>query len=105
LGVVYAAGLTQILQTNDRPTKLARALKELGRLVKSLCLLRFIDDESCQHLRHRDAGDVSSAQGGGNVFLRRPQHVASVVRPPDNGLAKMPSPSDDLESSPWLTSG
>jgi TnpA family transposase len=46
LGVVHAAGLTRKLQTNDRPTKLARALQELGRLVKSLYLLRFIDDES-----------------------------------------------------------
>lgn len=46
LGVVHAAGLTRTLQTNDRPTKLARALQELGRLAKSLYLLRFIDDES-----------------------------------------------------------
>ena len=40
------AGRTRVLQTNDRPTRLARALQELGRLVKSLYLLRFIDDES-----------------------------------------------------------
>lgn len=46
LGVVRAAGLTRVLQTNDRPTKLARALQELGRLVKSLYLLRYIDDDS-----------------------------------------------------------
>jgi TnpA family transposase len=45
LGVVRAAGLTRTLQTNDRPTKLARALQELGRMVKTLYLLRFIDDE------------------------------------------------------------
>src|SRR4051794_38829083 len=45
LGVVRAGGLTRTLQTNDRPTKLARALRELGRLVKTLYLLRFIDDE------------------------------------------------------------
>ena len=44
--MVRAAGLTRVLQTNDRPTRLARALQELGRLVKSLYLLRFIDDES-----------------------------------------------------------
>ncbi len=46
LGVVRAAGLTRVLQTNDRPTKLARALQELGRLIKSLYMLRFIDDET-----------------------------------------------------------
>lgn len=45
LGVVRAGGLTRTLQTNDRPTKLARALREPGRLVKTLYLLRFIDDE------------------------------------------------------------
>jgi TnpA family transposase len=45
LGVVRAAGLTRTLQTNDRPTRLARALQELGRLVKSLYLLRYVDDE------------------------------------------------------------
>ena len=32
--------------TKDRPTKLARALEELGRLIKTLYLLRFIDDEA-----------------------------------------------------------
>ena len=41
-----AAGLTRTLQTNDRPTRLARALQELGRLVKTIYLLRFIDDAS-----------------------------------------------------------
>jgi TnpA family transposase len=46
LGVVRAAGLTRTLQTNDRPTRLARALQELGRLVKTIYLLRFIDDAS-----------------------------------------------------------
>jgi len=35
------------LQTKDRPTRLARALEEeLGRLIKTLYLLRFIDDEA-----------------------------------------------------------
>lgn len=46
LGVVQAAGLTRTLQTNDRPTKLSRALQEFGRLIKTLYMLRFIDDES-----------------------------------------------------------
>ena len=46
LGVVRAAGLTRTLQTNDCPTRLARALQELGRLVKTLYVLRYIDDEA-----------------------------------------------------------
>ena len=45
LGTVQAAGLIRTLQTKDRPTRLARALEEVGRLVKTLYLLRFIDDE------------------------------------------------------------
>ena len=46
LGTVQAIGLIRTLQTKDRPTKLARALEELGRLIKTLYLLRFIDDEA-----------------------------------------------------------
>lgn len=46
LGTVQAAGLIRTLQTKDRPTKLARALEELGRLVKTLYQLRFIDEEA-----------------------------------------------------------
>ena len=46
LGTVQASGLIRTLQTKDRPTKLARALEELGRLIKTLYLLRFIDDEA-----------------------------------------------------------
>jgi TnpA family transposase len=34
------------LQTKDRPTKLALALQELGRIIKTLYLLNYIDDES-----------------------------------------------------------
>jgi len=46
LGLVQAGGLIRTLQTNDRPTKLARALEEWGRVVKSLYLLSYIDDEA-----------------------------------------------------------
>ncbi len=40
LGLVQAAGLMRTLQTNDRPTRLARALEELGRIIKTLYMLR-----------------------------------------------------------------
>ena len=46
LGLVQAGGLIRTLQTNDRPTKLVRALEEWGRVVKSLYLLSYIDDEA-----------------------------------------------------------
>ncbi len=45
MGTVQASGLVRTLQTKDRPTRLARALEEVGRLVKTLYLPRFIDDE------------------------------------------------------------
>ena len=46
LGTVFASGMIRTLQTKDRPTKLARALGEFGRLVKTLYLLRYIDDQA-----------------------------------------------------------
>jgi TnpA family transposase len=46
LGTVQASGLIRTLQTKDRPTRLARALEEVGRLVKTLYLLRYIEDEA-----------------------------------------------------------
>ena len=46
LGTVQASGLIRTLQTKDRPTRLARALEEWGRVVKSLYMLSYIDDEA-----------------------------------------------------------
>ena len=45
LGLVQDGGLMRTLQTNDRPTRLARALQELGRIIKTLYLLAYIDDD------------------------------------------------------------
>jgi len=44
LGHLKAAGVMRILQTRDRPTTLARALMHLGRLIKTLHILNYIDD-------------------------------------------------------------
>lgn len=63
---VAAAGITRTLQTNDRPTKFARALQELGRLAKTLYMLRFIDDES-----YRRRILVQLNRGGGRHQLAR----------------------------------
>jgi TnpA family transposase len=46
LGRVPATGIMRTLQVGDRPTRLAKALAELGRIEKTLHLLTFIDDES-----------------------------------------------------------
>ncbi len=46
LGLVQAGGLMRTLQTKERPTRLARALEELGRIIKTLYLLAYIDDEA-----------------------------------------------------------
>jgi TnpA family transposase len=46
LGLVQAAGLIRTFQTNERPTRIARTLEELGRIIKTLYLLNYIDDEA-----------------------------------------------------------
>jgi TnpA family transposase len=46
LGFGQAGGLMRTLQTHDRPTRLARALEELGRIIKTVYMLRYIDDEA-----------------------------------------------------------
>ena len=50
VGTVHASTLVQALQRGGRPTTLARAIAELGRIAKSLYLLKYIDDE---HYRRR----------------------------------------------------
>ena len=45
LGVVQASGLIRTLQTNNSPTRLARALAELGRIIKTIHLLNYFDDD------------------------------------------------------------
>jgi len=46
LGVAQASGLMRMLQTNNSPTKLARALADLGRIIKTMHLLNYFDDEA-----------------------------------------------------------
>ena len=45
LGVAQASGLMRMLQTNNSPTKLARALADLGRIIKTIHLLNYLDDD------------------------------------------------------------
>lgn len=44
LGHLQAQGVMRILQVRDRPTTLAKALMHLGRLIKTLHILNYIDD-------------------------------------------------------------
>jgi TnpA family transposase len=60
LGLVQAGGLLRTLQTNERPTHLARALEELGRIVKTLYLLAYIDDET---YRRRILNQLNRGEG------------------------------------------
>ena len=46
LGLVQASGLMRTRQTNERPTRLAQALAEAGRIVKTIYMVGFIDDEA-----------------------------------------------------------
>jgi len=45
-GTVQAESLIRMLQRGDRPTKLGRALQELGRVIKTLFVLNYLDDEA-----------------------------------------------------------
>jgi TnpA family transposase len=56
LGVVQATGLVRTLQVKDRPTPLARALAELGRVLKTLHLLEYACDEA---FRRRILGQLN----------------------------------------------
>jgi TnpA family transposase len=44
LGHLKAAGIMRTLQVRDKPTTLARALAEIGRIAKTVHILRYIDD-------------------------------------------------------------
>src|SRR6266403_3956510 len=46
LGVVQATSVMRTLQIGDRPTKLAQAVAELGRIDKTVHALTYIDDET-----------------------------------------------------------
>jgi TnpA family transposase len=46
LGHLRAAGVMRMAQVKDRPTTLARALTELGRIIKTLHILHYIDDQA-----------------------------------------------------------
>jgi TnpA family transposase len=78
LGLVQPGNLMRTLQTNNKPTQLARALQQLGRIVKTNYILPFIDDENERRRvltqlnrhegRHRLARDVFH---GGRGELRQ----------------------------------
>jgi Tn3 transposase DDE domain len=66
LGRVPAAGIMRMLQVGDRPTRLAQALAEFGRIDKTLHILRYIDDE-----RKRRATLLQLNRGEGRHSLAR----------------------------------
>ena len=45
MGVFHVESLVRTLQRGDRPTRLARALGELGRIIKTIYLLEYVSDE------------------------------------------------------------
>lgn len=46
LGLVPAMGIMRTLQVDERPTSLAQAIAEIGRIEKTIHVLNFIDDEA-----------------------------------------------------------
>jgi TnpA family transposase len=59
LGTVRASELMRSLLRGDRPSTLTRAVKELGRVVKTLYLLAYLDDETYRRriLTQRNRGE------------------------------------------------
>lgn len=74
LGRIHAGAIMRVLQVKDRPTTLARALAELGRIVKTLHMLGYIDSQekrrriltqlNRQEFRHRLARRVCHGERG-----------------------------------------
>ncbi len=60
VGTVHASTLIQALQHGGRPTTLARAIAELGRIAKTLHLLSYIDDD---HYRRRIQIQLNRGEG------------------------------------------
>jgi TnpA family transposase len=74
LGRIHAGAIMRVLQVKDRPTTLARALAELGRVIKTLHMLGYIDSKekrrriltqlNRQEFRHRLARRVCHGDRG-----------------------------------------
>ena len=74
LGRIHAGAIMRVLQMKDRPTTLARALAELGRVIKTLHMLGYIDSKekrrriltqlNRQEFRHRLARRVCHGERG-----------------------------------------
>jgi Tn3 transposase DDE domain len=66
------------LQTHDQPTPLARALEELGRIIKTLYMLRYIDDEA-----YRRRISHATPSGTGRPYFRTVRRTEGRERPRD----------------------
>lgn len=74
LGRIHASAIMRVLQVKDRPTTLARALAELGRIIKTLHMLGYVDSKekrrriltqlNRQEFRHRLARRVCHGDRG-----------------------------------------
>lgn len=74
LGHLKAAGIMRTLQVRDKPTTLAKALSEIGRIAKTIHILRYIDDKAFRRriltqlnhteLRHRLARRIHHGERG-----------------------------------------
>jgi TnpA family transposase len=60
LGRVPATGIMRTLQVGDRPTRLAQAIAEFGRIEKTLHILTTLDDES---KRRRTLSQLNRGEG------------------------------------------
>ena len=69
LGRMPATGIMRMLQVGDRPTRLAQALGEFGRIEKTLHTLTYIDDESTRRGTLIQLNRTENRNGLGRVLF------------------------------------
>ena len=70
LGRVSAVGIMRTLQIGDKPTRLAQAIAEFGRIDKTLHTLTYLDDE----VKRRDILTQLNRGEGRHSFARAVFH-------------------------------
>ena len=98
VGHLKAAGIMRTLQVRDKPTSLARALSEIGRIAKTIHILRYVDDAAFRRriltplnhteLRHRLGRRIHHSERG---EIRSPLQQGQEEQLGSLGLAPSPS--------------
>ena len=92
LGRIHAGAIMRVLQVNDRPTTLARALVELGCIIKTLHMLGYIDSKENRRRILTQLNRRVPASPGPARLPRRPRRDQEALPPGAGGAARRPRP-------------